>query len=174
MQEKPNEKISLLVDHELDKGQALALLRQVQGDPALQAKLRRYQMFSQALKHESCCPAENRLRESLREKLLQEPSYLLPARKPQSRTGNGWRTAGLALAASFLLAMVWVAGKLEKSPLANAQMQFALGFPAAQPLKTAPVNDRFSDLLQAHDNSVYVNHVGNVQPYARVVGFQQE
>ncbi|MDD4915114.1 MAG: sigma-E factor negative regulatory protein [Methylococcales bacterium] len=175
MQEQFNEKISLLIDDQLGKDQALALLRKLHGDEELKSKLQRYQVLSLVLKHQQCPPPHNGLADKIRQQIQHEPSFLLPARKPAIRAVN-WRRTSLAVAASIMLAMIWAANKIEKPDTAYGQAQFALALPlpSQQQLRHDPVDDHFNDLLQAHDNSVYVNHVRQAQPYARVVGFQQE
>jgi sigma-E factor negative regulatory protein RseA len=170
MQEHFNEKISLLLDDELDKHQALSLLTRLQTDEALKARLHRYQLVSQALKHAELHIPDSDFAKNIQQQIQREPVYFLPARKPVSH----WRKTSLALAASFVLAMVWVANKLEKQDTPYGQPQIAVILPSQQQLQRDPANDRFNEYLQAHDNSVYVNHVGRAQPYARVAGFQQE
>ena len=163
-----NQKISQLIDDELDIRQAQALLRQIQADPALQAKLQRYQLLGQALKNDKCIILDKHFAEKIHQQISQEPSYLI-SRK--SANPNPWlQRTGLALAASILLAVMWLAGNQQnqRNPLP------ALVFLAPQ-LDPAPaVNPRLNEYLQAHDNTLYSNHTSRVQPYARVVGYQQE
>ena len=54
MQEQVNEKISLLIDDELQSNKALYLLQIMRKDEELKQCLQRYQLISQVLKHDSC------------------------------------------------------------------------------------------------------------------------
>jgi sigma-E factor negative regulatory protein RseA len=84
-----------------------------------------------------------------------------------------WQKAGLALAASITLAVVWVAYRVDsqKTPYA---IQPAIATNMQQPNNVVPLNPHFNDYLQAHDNAVYSSDLYRVQPYARVVGYQQQ
>jgi sigma-E factor negative regulatory protein RseA len=171
MQEQFKEKISLLLDGELGKPHALSLLKKLHQHEELRAKLHRYQVVSQVIKHDYCHPLDKSFAEKVRQQINDEPSFFLPAKK----SSLNWRKTGLALAASILLATVWLANKTANQPgLPFGQASLALTVPPPQQLQIEPVNDRFNDYLQAHDNSVYVNRPGQALPYARVVGFQQE
>lgn len=81
MQEQLNEKLSLLLDDQLDGAQALSLLKATRADPALQAKLRRYSLISQALKSEQCAVARADLVGNIHRQLETEPAYFLPRKK---------------------------------------------------------------------------------------------
>lgn len=159
-----------MLDDELGKDQALTLLKKLKTDQALQSKMQNYHVIGRILRNDGYPLLDNRFAEKISQQIQQEPSFLLPARKPTSN----WHKTGLALAASLLLGMIWVANKLEKQDTPYGQPQYAVVLPSRPQLQHDPANDRFNDLLQAHDNAVYVNPVGRAQPYARVAGFQQE
>ena len=168
MQEELNEKISLLIDDELGSSQALSLLRRIRQDEALKNKLQRYQLVSQVLKNQNSQIIDSGFAENIHRKIRNEPAYLLPVKKP----GLNRRTAAFAVAASLLLAVAWLTNRIDKQTYRYPQQEFALVMP--QPLQAGALNPRFNDYLQAHDNAVYINNVAPVQPYARVVGYQQE
>ena len=168
MQEPLNEKISLLIDDELDSQQALSLLRTIQDDEALKSKLQRYQLLSQVLKNEECYLLDSEFADRIHQQIRSEAIYFIPAKK----TRINWQKTGLAVAASVALTVVWVVNKLDKQSNPYQEPQIALVVP--QPIQAGVMDARFSDYLQAHDNDVYVNNTGRVQPYARVVGYQQE
>lgn len=168
MQEELNEKISLLIDDELGSSQALSLLRKIRQDDVLKNKLQRYQMMSQVLKNQNSQIIDSGFADNIHRKISGEPAYLQPVKKPRLN----WRTAGFAVAASLVLAVVWLANRIDKQIYQYPQQEFALVMP--QPLQAGALNPRFNDYLQAHDNAVYINNVAPVQPYARVVGYQQE
>jgi sigma-E factor negative regulatory protein RseA len=168
MQEPLNEKISLLIDDELDSEQALSLLKTVQDDDELKAKLQRYQLVSQVLKNEECYILDSEFADKIHRQVREEPIYFMPRKK----VGIDWQKAGLAVAASIALAVVWGVNKVDKQMNPYKEPEVALAVP--QQSQPDEMNDRFNDYLQAHDNAVYVNSAPRVQPYARVVGFQQE
>lgn len=166
MQEQQHEKLSLFVDDQLDRRQAADLLKTMRTDPELQARFQRYQLISQALKSDQCSVARPDFSARVREQLKSEPSYLLPK---TSQHGN-WRNLGLAVAASVLVAVVWVAAKVEKPVPA-----FAGGNTVAQnSARPDAMNAQFNEYLQAHDNAWYVNNNVGGQAYARLTAYQQQ
>lgn len=169
MQEQASEKISLLIDDELDTGKALSLLKKIQQEKALQDKLQRYQLISQVLKNETGFVLEPGFADKIHQKIKAEPVLFHPAKK----TVINWQTTGWALAASIAIFMVWAFSHIEKSndPFANQVMATMSPLPLNT---TNAINERFNDYLQAHDNRVYNSPVGSAQPYARVVDYQQD
>lgn len=167
MQAQNNEKLSLLVDDELDNPQALALLKAVRQDSVLQDKLRRYALISQAMKTEQYSLASLDFSARIHQQLQQEPIYFLPRKK----AGKMVQKAALAVAASVVLTVVWVsAGKWQKqsNPFANINQVAQRSVPADK------VNTHFKEYLQAHDNVWYVNNNAGVQSYARLASYQQK
>ena len=157
MQAQQLEKLSLLVDDQLDNAQAIPLLKSVQRDPELQAKLQRYALISQALKGEQGAVADLDFAEKLKRQLKSEPVYFLP------------RKTSLAVAASVVLAVVgFYAGKMQNriQPLAEITTAAQRQTPADQ------MNAQFKDYLQAHDNVWYVNNNVGVKSYARLASYQ--
>lgn len=167
MQEKQFEKLSLLVDDQLDDAPALSLLKSVQRDKELQAKLRRYALISQALKSEQTSVASLDFVENVKQQIKQEPIYFLPQQKPK----DNFKKASLAVAASMVLAVVWVsAGKLQN----QAQPYTTVNNVAQQTLQEEQMNAHFKEYLQAHDNVWYVNNNVGVQSYARLASYQSK
>jgi sigma-E factor negative regulatory protein RseA len=169
MQEQLNEKISLLVDDELACDQAMSILKTMTTEPNLKSKLQRYQLISQVLKNEPCYILDSHFADKIHQQIRHEPIFFLPAQKSKTK----WRKTGLAVAASILLAVVWIVGKLNKPETLSREPQMASA-PVPAHLPANAVNPRFKDYLQAHDNLGYINNAPGVQPYARVVGYQQE
>lgn len=168
-----NQKISLLIDDELDSRQAQRLLQEIQHDPELQATLQRYQLLGQALKYKQCQVLDKQFAAKIHQQISQEPSYLLPSAKPVTVVKPNRfsvQKAGLALAASILLAIMWLTSNqaYQQAPLPS------LVFMAPQQDVPAGMSPRLNEYLQAHDNTLYSSQTGRVQPYARVVGFHQE
>ncbi|WP_347986829.1 sigma-E factor negative regulatory protein [Methylomonas sp. AM2-LC] len=172
MQEQVNEKISLLIDDELQSDKALSLLRTLGQDDALKQRLQRYQLISQVLKNDSCYVLDKHFADKIHQQISYEPTFMLP-RKKSSLISFNWQKAGLALAASITLAVVWVAYKVDtqKNPYT---LQPAMAINMQQPNTLVPLNPHFNDYLQAHDNAVYSSDVYRTQPYARVVGYQEQ
>lgn len=168
MQEQLNEKLSQLIDDELDSQQALSLLQTLQNDGLLKDKLRRYQIASQVMKTGEYSHVTSDFVDKIHEQIRQEPTYFLP----QKKSAVNWQKAALAIAASVALAVVWVSSKVDKqmhNPLGSVEMM-AQG----KDVSAEEMHARFKDYLEAHDNAMYVNSVQAGQPYARVVGYRQE
>jgi len=165
MQDKLNEKLSLLLDDELDSQQGLDLISKIKIDADLQAKFQRYQLISQTIKKQDAYPLNPGFSDTLQQRLRAEPAYLLPVKPPMSQS----RKALFAVAASLLLAVVWL--------LSTQQQQTTDLYQVAaiepQPIEVQ-IDSGFNDYLQAHDNSVYVTNRNFSQAYTRVVGYQQE
>ncbi len=109
MQEQVDEKISLLIDNELESAKALSFLRQIRQDQALKDQLQRYQLVSQVFKNEKCFVLDKSFADKIHQQIRNEPVYFIPDKK----AGINWQKTGLALAASIALAVVWVVNKIE-------------------------------------------------------------
>lgn len=168
MKEQLHQKLSLLVDDQLDQAQALSLLKATKQDAELQAKLRRYSLISQAMKTEQYSVASVDFAEKIHQRLKQEPTYLLPQKQKHS---NIYNTAGLAVAASIVLAVVGLSvSKLQtqNNPYAGANVV------AQRSVQVDQTNARFKEYLQDHDNVWHVNNNVGVQSYARMVSYKQK
>ncbi len=164
MQEQQIEKLSLLLDDELDSAQAYALLKTVRQDAELQAKLQRYALISQALKNENYSVASRDFADKIHQQLEKEPIYFLPRRKPVENL----KKAGVAVAASLVLAVLWLSANRLYQPYDE------LNTIAQHSVEAEQMNTRFKEYLQAHDNVWYVSNNVGVQPYAHVASFQQK
>lgn len=168
MQEQLNEKISLLIDDELDSQQALSLLGAIQDDESLKTKLQRYQLISQVLKNEESYLLDSEFAGKIHQQIRKEPTYFIPSKNSKIN----WQKTGLAVAASVALAVVWIVNKIDRQSNAYPEPQIALMTPA--PIQADALIAHFGDYLQAHDNDVYIDNTARVQPYSRVVGYRQE
>ncbi|PPD35903.1 MAG: hypothetical protein CTY19_02330 [Methylomonas sp.] len=167
MQAKKHEKLSLLVDDQLDKAQALSLLKSVQREPELQAKLQRYALISQALKAEKTLVANVDFAERIKLELKSEPVYFLPQKKP----ADNIKKVSLAVAASAVLAVVWLsAAQLKDQPESTAGINTL----AQNTLQAEQMNAQFKEYLQAHDNAFPVNSNVGVQSYPRMASYQSK
>lgn len=166
MQQQLNEKLSMLIDDQLESRQACELLKTMSDDVQLQAKARRYHLISQAIKNDGYLTAEDGFARQLHHRLRDEPIYLLPKK---SRTNLDWqKTLGLAAAASMAMVAVLVFSQSEKqTQLLDRGNSMAMAH--------APTTDhaKFKEYLQAHDNTWYVNNKAGVQQYTRLAGYQK-
>lgn len=170
MQEQTNEKISLFIDDELDSQKALLLLQKISKDEDLKAMLQRYQLMSLVLKNEESCLLDSSFAENIQQQISREPSYLLRRKKPDIN----WQRTGLAIAASIVLAVVWLVHEIDnRSNSSYSQPEIAYISP--QPMQAGVMNARFNDYLQAHENEVYINNIERGPAVnAHLVGYQQE
>ncbi|MGY6276497.1 sigma-E factor negative regulatory protein [Methylomonas sp. MgM2] len=167
MQEQHKEKLSLLLDDQLDRAQAFSLLKAVRQDTELQAKLQRYSLISHALKSEQCSVASLDFVEKIHQQLDKEPIYFLPRKKQ----AGDLKKAGLAVAASVLLAVVWLsASQFQKFPGSYHNANTV----AQGSVEAEQMNARFKEYLQAHDNVWYVSNNVGVQSYAHVASYQHK
>jgi len=167
MQAQQKEKLSLLVDDELDAVQELSLLKTVKQDLKLQAKLRRYALISQAMKTEQCSVASPDFAAKIHQQLKQEPIYFLPRKK----NDKAFHKAALAVAASVVLAVVWVsASKWQKQ---NYPFE-SVNQIAQRSVQADQMNAHFKEYLQAHDKVWHVNNNTGVQSYARLASYQKK
>ncbi len=166
MQEPLNEKLSLLLDDQLDKTQSTALLKATLSDAELEAKWRRYALISQALKSEQASVASVDFVSSIHQRLDAEPTYFLPRKaEPQLI-----RKAGLAVAASLVLAVLWLStAQLQKA----ASHRVDVDTIAQRSAESEQMNARFKEYLQAHDNIWYVDNNNGVQSYTRMASYQR-
>lgn len=167
MKEQLNEKLSMLVDDQLESRQALELLKAMRDDSPLQAKARRYQLISQAIKNDHCLTANADFAQQIQRRLRDEPSYLLPRKNKQKLDWQ--RTIGLAAAASVAMVAVMVFSNSDKhtQPFERNHNLAVAAAPATDQAK-------FKEYLQAHDNTWNVNHNAGVQQYARLAGYPQK
>lgn len=166
MQEQHKEKLSLLLDNELDDRNALALLKAVHRDPELNIKLRNYSLISQALRTEEYAIASVDFVDRIHQQVQQEPTYFLPSKKKKEL----FTKSALAVAASLVLSVVWVSAvKWQKmdTPYSSANLV------TQRSVNEDQMNARFKEYLQAHDNVLDVNNVG-AQSYARLANYQQQ
>ncbi len=168
MQEQLDENLSLLIDDELDSKQAISLLRVIQNDELLKNKFQRYHLISQVLKNEECYFIGGGFAEKIHQEIRNEPTFFIPAKKSRIN----WQKTGLAVAASVVLAVVWIVDKIDKQLNIYSEQKIALTTPS--PIQAGTMIDRFGDYLQAHDNDVYISNNLRIQPYSRVVGYHQE
>lgn len=171
----PNhQKIAQLVDNDLEPNEALALLKTMQQQPELQAKLRRYALAQHALKSNTVISAAPDFSQRLSQRLAEEPIHFLPQRaKSQQRYKL---SSALAIAASIAIVAVFIplTSKIASTEKAGA-LTVSQAAPenelASQQMRMYPVNRRFQDYLQAHNSSAYVSGASNIQTQVKLVEY---
>ncbi|WP_150049859.1 MULTISPECIES: sigma-E factor negative regulatory protein [Methylomonas] len=168
MQEHLKERLSLMLDDELDAESAASLLATVSRDKDLQAKLQRYSMISQALKENSYAVADAGFAAKVAEQLKSEPVYFLP----QKRLVALPKKAAVAVAASVAMVVIgWASLSIlpyQSNPFNSVSRVAQVNLPAAQS------NARFKEYLQAHDNVWYVNDAVANPSHARLASYQHQ
>lgn len=162
-----NEKLSMLIDDELEGRQAREVLDVMRKDQALQDKFKRYHLISQAIKNDSVATAAPDFLAGMQQRLRNEPIYLLPPKAPQKLEWQ--KTLGLAAAASVAMLAILVFANSEKHGPAYQRPQ---SMQLAQ--NRDPDNAKFKEYLQAHDNTWYAVNNAGVRQYARLAGYQQK
>ena len=105
MPEDLNQKISQLLDNELDHVSALNLLKKMQFQSELKDKMNRYEAISHALKTDVFLSTKADFSTKICQQIQHEPIYLLPQHKPFKRPHKL-----IALAASMAIVAV-IAGR---------------------------------------------------------------
>lgn len=177
MHEDSTNKISQLLDNELDQHEALLLLKKIQSNRDLKDKLNRYEAVRQALKTDVFLLPDPDFSARISEKIKHEPAYLLP----QSRKSKSGRKIIATAASVALVAMI--AGLKINKPSEEIKTASAIQAPIPAPnsvgesqyqVEQNSVNKQINDYLQAHNSSVYINGQANFQPYTRVTAYSQK
>jgi negative regulator of sigma E activity len=157
-----NEKLSSLIDGELDRQQTLNMLEKIRQDPELAARYQRYQLVGELMRQRPSIRLSSDFATRVHDKLEQEAHYLIrPTTKPEPQQ---WRNVGLAVAASLFLAMIWSAPRNDKPMQTN--------LPLAQNLATERINPKLNEYLQAHDNAMFAAAQNEVRrPQVRLVRY---
>lgn len=175
MSKSYDQHLSQLLDNDLERGDELALLSDMQKQPDLQAKLRRYALIQQAMKAQNTVVADDDFLARVKHQMHSEPVYLMPQLQPKK---DRRKLAGLALAASVAMMAIVIPLSMKISSLEKAlQAQTGQQLATAQEqqnemVRMYPVNRRFQDYLQAHNSSVYTSGATNLQPHMNLVGYE--
>ena len=124
MHDEVNLKISGFIDGELGYDETLVLLKKIQADEGLKAKMHRYQAISQALKTDQFFQVKPDFSNRVFQEIQKEHTHFLPGIKPQpasrQQTDQTKRKTLYALAASTVAAAVFVGQSLRDTPAANS------------------------------------------------------
>lgn len=195
MIEELNQKISQLIDNDLDKEEALVLLKKMKQDPVLQAKLSRYETIGHAIKSDVFLSVDSDFAARVNKVIDKEPVYLLPRRK--AVFNPNLRLSALAASVALLAVLVSqgfqtyspseapnkpslvIASNTKPEPLNTLVQVSRPVVPSNRPLETKagtvqPSVSRFAEYLQAHNSTRYIDGGFERQPYARAVSYSQE
>jgi negative regulator of sigma E activity len=178
MQDDMNQRISQLIDADLNNKDTLELLKTIRLDESLRKKMIRYQAISQSIKTGKFETVSSDFVQSITAKIEQEPTYLLPPKHSSPAKFKIYATA------ASVLAVVVLAGQVMwRSHPANDAQAIALAqnstqsksFPFPNSTRTSvkgkPLNAEFNAYLQAHNSSFYTNGEAYYQPDAKVASF---
>jgi len=194
MPEDLNQKISQFMDDELNKVEALHLLKKMRANPDMSATLNRYQAMSSVIKNEQLLPLNADFVKNISAQIKEEPSYLLPNIKFKKAQSSDYRV--VAVAASLFIVAIMTGHSVtdqKQLPKFNANLQVAnipasplltqtsekvaaKAFEPVSVLKVAeyPLNKQISDYLQVHKGTVELNSAIGYQPYARLSSYSQK
>ena len=188
MHDDLNQKISQLLDNELNQDETLDILQKIQADSELINKMNRYEAISHVLKTDVFLYPSPDFSAKVNEQIQNEPFYLLPRnhvlaqKKPFTRNNKI-----VALAASLTVIAIISTQDInfsDNKTKPSSVIQLAEQKTAATSSKESaalrkneqyPLNARINDYLQAHNNSVYTSgEATNYRPFTTVSAHSQE
>lgn len=175
MHEELNKQISEFLDDELNRHEALSILKKIKADHALKNKLYRFEIISHALKNEAFIIPDPDFSTRVSEAIRKEPVYLSPHSKKSNHTGK------IVAAAASVAALAVIVGSAVHRPMTETQTAAVMQNPVrpapialARQSQNQSINQRINEYLQAHNSSVYTNGQANFQSYARVTAYGQK
>lgn len=168
-----NEKISQLVDSELDPDQQRSLLESMSDQPDAQSTWRRYHLIGNVIRTEIHVAGRD-LSASVMQRLEQEPVVLAPRKKDSSRNRSRmdvWKTAGMfAVAASLVLVAVVSLNPFEQKQ-AGVELAENIQTPASDEM--ARFAQEFDEMLAEHGEFTASPGLNGLIAYAKLVSNQQ-
>lgn len=164
--EPQDQKLSALIDDELDHAESLALWRRIGDDAELEARWRRYSAISASLRAPGLVRADAGFVGRISDALKDEPTCVAP-RGPRRFINERGITAALAASLAAVAIMVG------KSVNTHSPMP-ELG-PVAQnesPATQAAVDPRFRDYYVMHNETAYMSGAQGMLPYVRLASFK--
>jgi sigma-E factor negative regulatory protein RseA len=161
------EKLSLLLDDELDSQESLRLYQRISADPVVRAQWNRYSRISAAMRSGQVLMPDDGFADRISAALADEPTILAPAALPRKQPVRE-RVVTAALAASLALVAVLVAKSFnEYSPVTGPNLLATAGSigPAATQASMAP---EFQDYLVAHYETAYLAGAQGMLPSVRL------
>lgn len=163
-----NEKISALMDGELEQHDSTAALNGLAQDGASRGAWRVYHLIGDAMRDTR--PLSPGFAARVGERLAKEPTVLAPGRVPARPAITRWQ----ALSAAASVAAVALVGWVAFGPQQQAGVPVAQVAPQSVPVETAQVRqvappDAANDYLLAHQGYSPRNSLQGVAPYVRMV-----
>ena len=184
MVDELNQKISQLLDDDLNYQESLSLLKKMHAQPGLQQQLHRYEAISHVLKSNTFVPIDADFARRISRSLQAEPVYLATRRKPFKRSYASISALAASVAAVALLVSQGINQSPQPQMIALSESQSATMAANTEIQDPQPTLDyhfepeltknRFLEYLQAHNSSRYIDGAVNLRPYARTVQYQQE
>lgn len=168
MDDPINEKISCLLDEELDKHQALSLLHILHKETDLRRQLERYQIASYALSSKKYVPIKHNFLHGIQKGIANEPIYL---HTPSKKSHNTM----LAFAACIgMFTVIAFSTLYHQTPKMNTMSSpNMVENDKAKKISIQSQDIRFNNYLQTHNNSLYTNGAVRVSPYTQTASYQK-
>ena len=162
------DKISALMDGELERQEASGALRELDGEGEAREAWRRYHLIGDVMRDSRLLSAGFAARVS--ERLANEPTVLAPGRITPKPAIVRWQ----ALSAAASIAAVAMVGWVAFGPQQGAAPGVPVASQAPAPVETAQVQqvappDAANDYLLAHQGYSPRNSLQGVAPYVRMV-----
>lgn len=171
MQTPTHQKLSAFCDEQLSAEQAIALVKSLRSDAALDATLQRYQLIGDVIKHDKPLALRSDFASAIHDAIAEQPAYLLPRNtvhkiKPLKMVQH----VGMALAASLTMAVA-LGLTLETKPTSRFEQ---LAKHQATEMVATAVNPRLQDYLQAHGATGYINSKSTESSYLQNASYRSQ
>jgi sigma-E factor negative regulatory protein RseA len=167
-EESLKEKLSALLDGELEPVESIKLLRRIEGEPDLKTIWSRYSLTSEAMRSKRVLVPDGGFVDRISATLADEPTVLAPRAERKSHRAVREKVVTAALAASLALVAVVVGKSLKDySPIRGSELlaRAELVRPSAQ----TRVDSDFRDLLAMHHETAYLSGAQGMLPSVRLV-----
>ncbi len=176
MHENFEEKISMLLDNELNSAEAISLLERIEQDEQLKQIWDRYNKVSLTLKSNRYIHVDRHFSDRIKND-IHLSRETLPQMRPNQNKNWGYALAASIVGVSFL---TWTYLQTQSLPQ-NAIEPIALVEPipkSNEKLDSVHQDDaldsRLNDYLVTHNESAYSAGVQGMLPYARVVSYTRK
>ncbi len=160
------DKISALMDGELDAHQAELQVARLKQDPEARASWDHFHLIGAAMRGERAVSAN--LARRLSDRLAQEPTVLAPRPKRSGRATTYALSAAASISAVAVVGWVAFHNPLPPQPEVAAAIPAAAAAPDAQ-LASVPSDGRMNEYLMAHQGFSPSTAIQGLAPYFRTV-----
>ncbi|MGR9073802.1 MAG: sigma-E factor negative regulatory protein [Gammaproteobacteria bacterium] len=172
-------KISQFMDNELDQKEALKFLELVNEHPELENTIKRFEIIRKVAKAEVPIEAGSDFVSRVSMAIKQEPTVMAPNAR---RVNKGYQTTAAIAASVAVFSVILMGGyRLSSSDfhssllaIRNTETNKPIQLAEKTPEKEKPVDNRFNEYLEAHDDSLYAAGSSGFQSYARVVSYGRQ